>query len=79
VVILFLLATITVRTAWLLEASSAFKPLRRRIKGKQSEAVAAVTSVDYVPDSQTPQTVAENGAGSGATNRQSGVATRTGS
>jgi hypothetical protein len=54
VVMLFLLATITVRTAWLLEERSAVKPIFRRLFGAAAKAPAPdgqapPPTVDFVP------------------------------
>ena len=50
IVILFLLATITVRMAWLLEEQSAVKPIRGRLAGgSAANGTAPIKRVDYVP------------------------------
>jgi hypothetical protein len=62
VVMLFLLATITVRTAWLLEERSAVKPIRGRLFGAATTKAAAPDShaspstADFVPgrDAELP-------------------------
>jgi hypothetical protein len=53
VVMLFLLATITVRTAWLLEERSAVKPMRSRLLGAAKASApggqATPPTADFVP------------------------------
>ena len=56
IVILFLLATITVRMAWLLEEQSAVKPIRGRLAGAPAPSPAPAKALDYVPDAEAAST-----------------------
>ena len=57
IVILFLLATITVRMAWLLEEQSAVKPIRGRLAGRGAQTdPAPAQALDYVPGAEAAPT-----------------------